>query len=259
MPERTEYPPGSPSWVDLQTSDIAKAKQFYGQLFGWTYDDQPIPDTDAVYSMAQKSGKDVAAIAGMPPGSEGMPPHWNTYVTVSDVDATAATVPGAGGSVVAPPFDVLDAGRMAVFQDPTGAFINAWQAKNHIGASLVNEHGTLTWNELMSPDVEKAGEFYRAIFGWQTKKASDGPMEYWEFQLNGQSIAGGMKPPMEGIPANWGVYFAVDDCDDTVAKAKQLGASVFAEPMDIPVGRFAALADPTGAMFSVIKLAEPPS
>ena len=115
MPERTEYPPGTPSWVDLQSSDTAKAKQFYGELFGWTYDDQPIPDTDAVYSMAQKNGKNVAAISGMPPGAEATPPHWNTYVTVDNADASAGKVAGAGGTVVAPPFDVMDAGRMAMF------------------------------------------------------------------------------------------------------------------------------------------------
>ena len=167
MPERTEYPPGTPSWVDLQSSDTAKAKQFYGELFGWTYDDQPIPDTDAVYSMAQKNGKNVAAISGMPPGAEAMPPHWNTYVTVDNADASAGKVAGAGGTVVAPPFDVMDAGRMAVIQDPTGAFINVWQAKNHKGANVVNEHGSLVFNTLATRDRARAEAFYGAVFNWK--------------------------------------------------------------------------------------------
>ena len=127
MPERTEYPAGMPNWVDLQSTDPAAAKQFYTSLFGWTYDDLPMGD-DGAYSLAQIDGKDVAAIAPMPPGSDGIPTHWNSYVSVPDVEATVALVEGAGGTVVMPPFDVMDAGRMAVVQDPTDAMINVWQA-----------------------------------------------------------------------------------------------------------------------------------
>ena len=160
MPARTEHAPGTPSWVDLQTSDTAAAKSFYSALYGWEFEDLPVGnDADgnpAFYSMARKNGKDVAAVAGLP--MPGIPPHWNTYVTVSDVDATAAQVAGAGGTVIMDAFDVMDAGRMAVVADPTGAMINLWTPKNSIGAQLVNEHGTLSWNELMSPDVAAARE-----------------------------------------------------------------------------------------------------
>lgn len=260
MSERTEYTPGTPSWADLQTSDPEAAKTFYRALFGWEYDEQPIPESDAVYTMAKKHGKDVAAITGLPEDQVkmGVPPHWNTYVTVTDVDASAGLVAGAGGTLLAPPFDVVDAGRMAVVADPTGAVILLWQAKNHPGAALVNEHGTITWNELMSPDIPKAAAFYRALFGWDSE-THGGDVEYTEFKVDGSSIAGAMNPPMPGIPANWGVYFAVDDCDAIVAQAKDRGATVFAEPMDLEVGRFAALGDPQGATFSVIKLANPPA
>ena len=258
MPERTEYAHGTPSWADVQTNDPVKAKEFYGELFGWEFDDQEIPDSGgAVYSMALQNGREVAAVSSLPEDQTqvGVPSHWNSYVTVSDVDATVAQVPGAGGTVLAPPFDVLDAGRMAVIADPTGAIVLPWQAKNSIGAQLVNEPVSLCWTELMSPDIPKAAEFYRAIFGWDSETHEMGPMKYTEFKLDGKSIAGGMKPPME-MPAVWGVYFAVADADATVAKAKELGGTVIQEPMDIPAGRLAVIADPTGAMVMVMKLAE---
>jgi predicted enzyme related to lactoylglutathione lyase len=233
MPARTEHAPGTPSWVDLQTSDQAGAKAFYTALFGWDYDDQPVghdaDGNDAVYSMANKSGKSVAAIAPLP--MPDVPPHWNTYVTVTDVDATAAQV--------------------------AGAVLCLWTPKNHIGAQLVNEHGTLTWNELMSPDVPAAAKFYNKIFGWEASPIEMPGMQYTEFKLNDRTIAGGMKPPMEGMPAVWGIYFAVDDTDKVVEIAKAKGGAVFQEPTDIPPGRMAVLADPAGAMFSVLKLAQP--
>lgn len=252
MPERTQYAHGTPSWVDLQTTDQAGAKTFYSALFGWDYEDMPVGD-DAVYSMGKKNGQSVAAISGPPP--EGVPSHWNTYVTVTDVDASAAQVPGAGGAVIAPPFDVMDAGRMSVIADPSGAMLCIWQPKNNIGASLVNEHGTLTWEELMTPDVPSTTSFYAKIFGWEAAPVPDG--SYTEFKLGDRSIAGAMKPPMPGIPPLWGIYFAVDDTDKAVEIAKANGGSVFQGPMDIEPGRFAVLADPAGAMFNVIKMATP--
>jgi len=149
-------------------------------------------------------------------------------------------------------FDVLDAGRMAVVADPTGAVFNLWQAKNSIGAQLVNEPGTFSWNELLTPDVPKAAEFYNKLLGW-TSGSVEG-MEYTEFKLNGNSLAGAMNPPMPGIPPVWTIYFATADTDATVAQAEKLGGSVMVPPTDIPPGRFAVIADPQGAMFNVIKM-----
>jgi predicted enzyme related to lactoylglutathione lyase len=256
MPERKSYVSGTPNWVDLQTTDQAAAKQFYGELFGWSYNDLLIED-GVYYSMATLKGLDVAAIA---PSSDdqaaaGVPPHWNSYVSVDDIEAAAARVASAGGTVVAPPFDVLDAGRMAVIVDPTGAIFELWQAKNHIGATLVNEPGAFSWSELITPDVPKAAAFYEKVFGWGADTHT-GEMPYTEFKLDGESIAGAMNPPMPGIPPMWGIYFSTADTDATVAKAKSLGGSVFSEPMDIEPGRFAVLADPQGAMFNVIKMSE---
>ena len=254
MPERSHYEPGTPSWVDLQTSDQAGAKSFYTELFGWAYDDQPVGD-GAVYSLAQKNGKNVAAIAPLP--MPGVPPHWNTYVTVTDVDATAAQVSGAGGTTMGDPFDVMDAGRMAIASDPTGAMFCIWQPKNSIGAELVNEHGTLTWNELMTPDVDAALAFYGKLFGWKGNRVDTDGMEYTEIKLNDRAVGGAMKPPMEGMPAAWGVYFAVDDTDKAAATTAARGGSVIQQPTDIPPGRFAVLVDPAGAFFNVIKMAQP--
>jgi len=254
MPERSQYEPGTPSWVDLQTSDQAGAKTFYTELFGWDYDDAPMGD-GAVYSMAQKNGKDVAAIAPLP--MPGVPPHWNTYVTVADVDATAAQVPGGGGTTMGDPFDVMDAGRMAIASDPTGAMFCIWQPKNHIGAYLVNEPGSYSWAELMTPDVDAALAFYGKIFGWKGSNVDMPGMEYTEIKLNDRSIGGAMKPPMDGMPAAWGVYFAVDDADKAAETTAARGGSVIQQPTDIPPGRFAVLVDPAGAFFSVIKMAQP--
>ena len=189
MPERKEYAPGTPNWIDLQTTDQNAAKAFYGELFGWSFNDMPVDAANSVfYSMATLSGHDVGAIAGMGPDMAGIPPHWNTYISVSDVDAAAALVPAAGGTVIAPPFDVVDAGRMAVIADPTGAMFQLWQAKNHVGAGLVNDPGAFSWNELLTPDVEKAAAFYNKVFGWTANKL-EGEMEYTEFKLDDASIA----------------------------------------------------------------------
>ena len=165
MPKRTEYAQGTPNWVDLQTTDQDAAKQFYASLLGWSYDDQPIPQ-GGVYSMATVNGETVAAIAPMPPGApEGMPPVWNTYIAVDDVDAAVGRVAPAGGHVLMPPTDIGDAGRMAFIADPTGAAVALWQANQHIGATLVNETGAVIWNELITDKPESALAFYEAVVG----------------------------------------------------------------------------------------------
>lgn len=256
MPERKSYVSGTPNWVDLQTTDQAAAKQFYSGLFGWDFDDQPIDAANGVYySIATLNGLDVGAIAPPDATAVGVPPHWNSYVSVDDVDAVAAAVAPAGGTVIAPPFDVMDAGRMTVIADPTGAVLLLWQAKNRIGATVVNEPGAFSWSELITPDVPKAAAFYKRVLGWGAE-THEGGMPYTEFTLDGNSLAGAMNPPMPGIPPMWGIYFATADTDATVAKATALGGAVIAPPMDIEPGRFAVLADAQGAMFNVIKMKE---
>jgi predicted enzyme related to lactoylglutathione lyase len=192
----------------------------------------------------------------------GMPPVWSTYVTVADVDASTTKVKELGGAVLNGPMDVMDAGRMTVAADPTGAVFCLWEAKESIGAQVVNEPCSLTWNELMTPDIDAAKSFYGALLGWKPETMNmggDGP-PYTVWMLGDGGIGGAMPPPMDGMPAFWGVYFAVADCDATVTKAQELGAQVLNGPMDVPeVGRMAALMDPQGAAFSVIKNASPTS
>jgi uncharacterized protein len=253
MPVRTSYAQGTPNWVDLQTSDQAAAKQFYSGLFGWTYDDQPMGE-GAVYSMAELGGEHVAAIAPQSPelAAAGAPPMWNTYIAVDSVDDAIAKVGAAGGQVAMPPFDVMDAGRMAFVLDPSGAAVALWQANQHIGATLVNETGTLTWNELITTDPA-AAKFYEQVLGVTTSTMDMGTGEYTLFHVADQMVGGSTPPPMEGVPNHWHVYFAVDDADATAAKAAELGGSAVVAPFDTPVGRMAVLADPQGAVFSVLK------
>jgi len=187
MSERTQYAPGTFSWADLSTTDQDAAKAFYSGLFGWQADDRPVGD-GVVYSMMQLRGKDAAAISPQPQqqAEAGVPPMWNSYITVEDADATAARAGELGATVHAPPFDVMDVGRMAVIQDPQGAFFMLWQPKSHIGAGLVNEPGALCWNELQSPDVDASATFYGDLFGWETQQFEGSPDPYLVVMNNGR-------------------------------------------------------------------------
>ena len=259
MPARTSYTQGTPNWVDLQTTDQGAAKDFYAGLFGWTYDDQPMGE-GAVYSMAMLGSDPVAAIAPQSPElkAAGAPSMWNTYLAVDSVDDAAAKVEAAGGKVAMAPFDVMDAGRMAFVLDPSGAPVALWQANQHIGATLVNEPGAVTWNELISTDPDAAA-FYRTVAGLTTSTMDMGTGEYTLFEAAGQMVGGTTPPQMPGIPNHWHVYFGVADADATAAKATELGGSVLVPPFDTPVGRLAVLGDPQGAVFSIIQQAPQPA
>lgn len=255
MTIRTSYAHGTPSWLDLSTTDVPAARDFYARLFGWTYEENPT-DVGEPYVMASKGEQSAAGM--MTQAAEqremGIPPFWNSYVTVDDIVATTAEVEGAGGTVMAPPFDVMDAGKMAVIVDPTGAVISLWQPLEHIGAGVVNEHGAFSWNELVSSDVPAAAAFYGELFGWEVQEMDMGEMgSYFIFTLDGDQIAGGMAPAMEGMPSHWGVYFQVDDIDATVEAATAAGATVMNPPTPSPAGTLAHVADPQGAMFAVIQ------
>jgi predicted enzyme related to lactoylglutathione lyase len=256
MPARTEYAHGTPSWIDLATPDVEKAKEFYNDLFGWAYDEQPAGE-QGTYVMADLDGAAVAGMMEQDP-SQGMPPFWNTYVTVDDLEAAVGRVEPAGGTVMMPPMDVMDAGRMAVIVDPTGGIISLWETKGHIGARVVNEPGSLCWNELVTTDVAAAAKFYGDVLGWTTEEMEMGPdmPPYIIFKVGDDGVAGAMNPPMPGMPTFWSVYIAVEDADKTVEKARAAGATIHAEPTDTGVGRLAAIADPTGAVVSVIALAD---
>lgn len=253
----SSHPPGVPSWIDLATPDPSGSKAFYAELFGWDYDDQPTDQPGRDYTMARIGGRGAAGMMQLSDemAASGMPPVWTTYVTVDDLEAAVARVEPAGGSVMQPPFDVMDSGRMAVVADPAGAVFSFWQPMAHIGAEVVNEHGALTWNELMTPDPSAVTQFYADVLGWTFQTAPMPSGEYTVFHVDGGSengIAGAMQPPMS-MPAFWGVYFHVDDAAATVARAKELGAQVMMDATAMPgVGTLATLVDPQGAAFSVM-------
>lgn len=243
----TILPPGTPIWVDLMTGDLDGGRRFYQELFGWT-SDEPAPPEYGGYAMFRHEGK---IVAGSGPVMEGGHPAWNTYVHTADAAATAAKVREAGGEVIAEPMQVMDAGTLAVFRDPTGAFISVWQPGTHGGSEKFNEPVSLGWNELNTRDVEAAKAFYGKVFGWGNKGD-----DYVEWQLGDKSIAGGMDlnklPLPESVPSHWLVYFTVADVDASAARVTELGGTINMPPMDIPnMGRFGVFTDPQGAVFAM--------
>jgi predicted enzyme related to lactoylglutathione lyase len=249
------YPHGLFGWVDLATTDVEAARAFYAGLFGWTSQDLPTPMGPA-YTMFAKDGKLVAGMSPQQPAlaAAGVPSLWSSYVLVEDVDAVLGTVEPSGGAVVMPAMDVMEQGRMAMVGDPSGAVVGLWQPAEHQGADLFNVAGALTWNELQTRDLAAATAFYAAVFGWRWEPAGDGYLVAYLDAKPGEdkSNAGAMAMPAAApaeAPSSWMVYFAVEDCDESVAGAERLGASVFLPAMQMGPGRFAGLVDPTGAMF----------
>lgn len=259
MTTMTQHAAGMFCWTQLGTTDPPGAKKFYSGLFGWNFENRPMGESQD-FNLIQKDGKTVGALYGLlkQQRERDVPPNWESYVAVESADRTAAQVKKSGGKVVMEPFDIMDSGRMAVLQDPTSAFFSVWQAKKQIGAGIVNETGAMVWNELITSDAGKAGSFYRQVFGW-TEEPMSIPTTmggtYTVFKNNGAS-AGGMiqaTPEMKLTHPYWLVYFAVDDRDKSVARARQLGGKAVFEPPDIPnVGRIAMLTDPQGAYFAII-------
>ena len=256
MAEFTSYAHGTPCWVDVTSPELDRSVDFYTGLFGWEAQLAPEPEAGG-YTMFTLRGKYVAAAS--PPQQEGMPSYWTTYLASDDVDDSAAKIRDAGGTVFMDPFDVFDSGRMTVAQDPTGAAFGVWQAKNHIGAQLANEHGTLLWNQCHTPDPARATEFYVAVFGYEVDEIDmGGAQPFRVIKVAGRGI-GGVREPVAEEPPSWSVTFAVDDADEIVARAKELGGTALMEPFDLPeIGRLAVIQDPAGAVFQVMKSAGPP-
>lgn len=277
MPERDGYIPGVPCWVDTSQPDPAAAASFYSGLFGWECESVMPEDSPGTYFMARLRGEDVAGIGSIPEGAPSMA-SWNTYVWVESADETASKVTAAGGAVITAPFDVLDAGRMAVFSDPEGAVFCVWQAKTQRGSQLVNEHGTVNFNDLNTRDPEGAAAFYGAVFGWE-KLDMDGGFSMWTLpgyadhleksdpeirKRNAElgapegfaDVVASIAPipdDQPDTPAHWGITFAVDEADEIAAKATELGGKVVVPPMDLPWVRMTVVADPQGAMFTASK------
>ncbi len=260
--EMERYEDGVPSWVDLGSPDLAAAKAFYSGLFGWDTPDGP-PEAGG-YCVCLLNGRTVAGL-GPKMNPEG-PTVWTTYVNVRDADEVARKVTANGGQVFMAPFDVLEAGRMGIFADPAGAVFGVWQPNGHLGAGVVNEPGSLVWNELVTTDVAGAMAFYGAVFGWgaqaQGPLGADGVGAYTEWKVSDRSVGGLMAKPETmpaEVPPHWMTYFAVADTDKAVAKVEELGGTVMMGATDIEPGRFAVVADPTGGFFGVITMKEGPA
>jgi predicted enzyme related to lactoylglutathione lyase len=257
MPTRdTAFADGTPCWVDLMTSDADAARTFYNGLFGWDF--QIGDENTGFYSMASLDGHEVAGVGEM---QMDHPPVWTTYLAAGDCEAACDSVVRAGGNIVSPTMDVMDFGRMAVAQDPTRGTFGIWQAGTHIGTALYNESNTVVWNELLTRDYDGSREFYAAVFSYTYTEIGDGGFQYSTIEVSGNTVGGLGTIPAElpeQVPPHWLVYFAVDDVDATVEKAVSLGGSVQRPAADMPYGRHAGLADPTGAGFAVIKPAPGP-
>jgi len=210
------------------------------------------------YSMAYLDGKDVAALYGMGRHQQGLPPHWNSYISVDNADEAAAKARELGGSVLGEVMEVMEAGRMAMVQDPTGAIVALWQPKEHIGAKLANVPGAFCWNELATRDAKIAGDFYTNLLGWNSEVGQFGPTEYTTFSVGERPNAGMMQMTADwpaDVPPHWLVYFAVADCDAGTEQAKSLGATIIMPPTDAgDVGRFSVIQDPQGGVFSIIHM-----
>jgi predicted enzyme related to lactoylglutathione lyase len=243
----TSPAPGAPNWVDLATADLDGAKQFYTRLFDWT------TDVSDGYTTFLLNGLPVAG-AG-PLTAESQPTAWSTYLATDNADAVAFRVTQAGGKVLVPPFDVMEQGRLAAFLDPAGAPFSVWQPGTVGGSAVFDVPGALTWNELNTRDVEGSAVFYGSVFGWTFRESSMVGRPYVVADLNGTAIAG--IQPMAGdgwddLSAHWMVYFAVHDCDRAVSTVSALGGRVLQPPRPIPIGRYAIVADPSGAIFSLL-------
>ena len=248
------YPNGFFGWIDLMSTDIDVAKEFYRGLFGWELEDRAVGDA-YTYTTAWLDGKRVAGLGPLPPGATGVPSVWTSYVMVDDVDGTVGQVVAAGGSVVLPAMDIMTEGRQAMVADPGGAVVGLWQPGDHDGADIFNAPGALTWNELQTRDLDRAVPFYESVFGWRWDDSMGGGYLVAHLDAKGgddTSNAGAMPMP-DAAPAEapnwWAVYFAVADCDESLARATELGASVWLPAMEMGPGRFAGVSDPTGAMF----------
>jgi uncharacterized protein len=254
MGERTDYEPGTFCWVGLATSDPAAAERFYTSLFRWEAEELSAGEAGK-YAMLRRANQDVAILYRQQPEARaaGAPPHWTSYISVEDADATAARAGELGGAAVfREPFDVLDAGRVAAISDPTGAIVSLWQPRTRIGATLVNDVGALCWNELATTDVERAKAFFAELFGWNYETGASG---YASIRNRGR-LNGGIREQTEqerAIPPNWLPYFTVEDADDAARHAERLGGRALSPATDIHIGRCAVIADPQGAAFAVFE------
>ncbi|GGP65355.1 VOC family protein [Streptomyces melanogenes] len=247
-------PEGTPCWADAMFTDVEGAKSFYGDVLGWTFGEASSEYGN--YTQAYVDGKAVAAVVPPMPGQEGQS-AWCLYLASPDVAATAKKIKDNGGEVLMEPMQVGDFGSMAIAREPSGAVFGVWQAGSHEGFEAKGVPGSFCWAEFFTRDPEKVDAFLPAVFPYGAKQMQDDAADFRVFSVRDEMVMGRMKMTEEfppEVPSYVNVYFAVDNCDDAVAKATKRGGVLRFGPMDTPFGRFAALSDPQGASFSVIDL-----
>lgn len=261
MPSRDTTPIGAPCWVDLMTSDTAKARAFYTELFGWDAEDAN-PQFGGYFNFS-KNGVLVAGCMSRPPDAPAeVPDVWSVYLATDDARKTVDAAAANGAQVMVPATDVADLGTMGVVVDPTGATIGLWQPGTHKGFGIVGEHGAPSWFELHTRGYEQALDFYRNVFRWDTRTESDSPEFRYTTLVNGEEQYAGVMDDTghvpDGVPPHWAVYFGTDDTDATLAKINELGGSTVMAAENTPYGRLAVATDVTGAQFSLVspKLAD---
>ncbi|MEM8640276.1 MAG: VOC family protein [Cyanobacteria bacterium P01_G01_bin.54] len=258
---RERYEHGVFCWVDLATSDPEAAQDFYGELLGWSFEDRSPTDAPP-YWMALKGDRSVAALFPLAEEmqTQQIPPHWQSYINVTDIDATLATWQAQGGTVISPAFAVMNYGRMAIVQDPTGAMVNLWQAQDHIGAGRVNEVNTFCWTELQTRGSEQAMQFYQSVLGW-VPEVDEKPPHYVTCRVQGRLNCGifdldKINLPLH-VPSAWAVYFNVADLDAALDIVKRRGGKAMIDIVTIEPGRFVTIADPQGAVLTLMEVNNP--
>jgi uncharacterized protein len=262
MPHVESHTPSTINWVDFVSTDLDAASAFYTGLFGWETYDMPMPGGDGIYRFFRLDGRDAAAGGSMPGemAAQGIPSHWNIWVA-GNADEVAGKAAAAGGQVLMAPTTLGPSGRLAMVADPAGAAVGVWEAGEHIGASVVEEPGAMTWWEVNTRAFEESKRFYGEVFGWSAEPLDAPGVNYALWKLDGRTVGGMLEMTAEWgeIAPHWMTYFAVTDTDRAASRATELGGSVGAPPFDTAFGRIAVLADPAGGHFSVVTPTRPPS
>ncbi|MGW1070101.1 VOC family protein [Streptomyces aureus] len=246
------HAPGTPCWVSLMVHDTAATQDFYGALFGWEF--QPGPARLGPYARAFLDGREVAGIGQLPP-DRNLPIAWTPYFAATDADHTAETVRLSGGTVGVGPLDAADAGRLAIASDPSGAVFGIWQAAAHLGTEITGVPGTPAWNELVTRDTESVVKFYKGVFGYELEPTVSADFDYVTLHIEGRPVAGvhgvGNALPRDRGP-HWLTYFETAEVDEAARLVARLGGRLLRAAHDSPHGRVATVADPEGAVFSLI-------
>ncbi|WP_338673379.1 VOC family protein [Streptomyces sp. SCSIO 30461] len=255
--EATRRPPGTPCWVSLMVHGLSATQDFYRDLFGWDF--APGPQPFGPYVRALIDGKEVAGIGQLPPDRH-LPIAWTPYMATDDADETAEQIRSCGGTVGVGPLDAADAGRMAIAADPEGAVFGIWQAAAHTGTALFGTHGTPVWNELVTRETSAVSKFYQSVFGYDVEPVVSAEFDYATLHLEGRAVAslhgvGHALPRDRG--SHWMTYFEVEDTEEAAALVRNLGGHVLHEPREGGSGRLATVADPEGAVFTIVRSAEP--